>query len=232
MQLKKELTFKKAGFIMIPYELGSLREKYADASSKEALYIKKMIEDTIEVLKLCDQNEYYYADMITRNLCRIIELTEKLHVKEMREVQENTVQIEQAEPRLYGWVSKPQLRDIQFQNGEALLRAFYNHYKEPEQVDYMEISRALEAGRKELVNPTMKDYAARINTFSGPKYLGEMFTPQQMGGMDPVLFTYENIELILATFKTRDENGEIVKQRVNIRSALRRLNEFKQYTEQ
>lgn len=216
---------------MIPYELGSLREKYADASSKEALYIKKMIEDTIEVLKLCDQNEYYYADMITRNLCRIIELTEKLHVKEMREVQENTVQIEQAEPRLYGWVSKPQLRDIQYQSGEALLRAFYNHYKEPEQVDYMEISRALEAGRKELVNPTMKDYAARINTFSGPKYLGEMFTLQQMGGMDPVLFTYENIELILATFKTRDENGEIVKQRVNIRSALRRLNEFKQHAE-
>ena len=78
----------------------------------------------------------------------------------------------------------------------------------------------------------MKDYAARINTFSGPRYLGEMFTPQQMGGMDPVLFTYENIELILAIFKTRDENGEIVKQRVNIRSALRRLNEFKQYTEQ
>ena len=232
MQLKKELTFKKAGIIMIPYELGRLREKYAVASSKEALYIKKMIEDTIEVLKLCDQNEYYYADMITRNLCRIIELTEKLHVKEMREVQENTVQIEQAEPRLYGWVSKPQQRDIQFQNGEALLRAFYNHYKEPEQVDYMEISRALEAGRKELVNPTMKDYAARINTFSGPKYLGEMFTPQQMGGMDPVLFTYENIELILAIFKTRDENGEIVKQRVNIRSALRRLNEFKQHAEQ
>lgn len=212
---------------MIPYELGCLREKYAEASTKEALYIKKMIEDTIEVLKLCDQHEYYYADMITRNLCRIIEITEKLHIKEMLAVKENSIQIVQPEHHLHQWIGVTEQRGEQFPNGQELLRAFYNHYKEPEQVDYMEISSAVESGRKDLVNPTMKDYAARINTFSGPKYLGEMFTYQQMGGMDPVLFTYENIELILATFKTRDDNGQIVKQRVNIRSALRRLNEFK-----
>lgn len=212
---------------MIPYELGFLREKYADASSKEALYIKKMIDDTVELLKLCDQNEYYYADMITRNLCRIIEITEKLHIKEMREAKESSAQIAQPAHRLHEWIGMKERCGEQFRNGEELLRAFYNHYKDPGQVDYLEIGSAIESGRRDLVNPTMKDYAARINTFSGPKYLGEMFTPQQMGGMDPVLFTYENIELILATFKTRDDNGEIVKQRVNIRSALRRLNEFK-----
>lgn len=216
---------------MIPYELGLLREKYASASSKEGLYIKRMVEDTIALLNLCDRDEYSYANMITRNFCRIIEITEKLHAKEMREAKENSVQFMQKGQPLHGWISTPQLRDSQFRNGEALLCAFYNHYKEPGQVDYMEIGRALEAGRKDLVNPTMKDYAARINTFSGPKYLGEMLDPRQLDGMDPVLFTYENIELILATFKTRDENGEIVKQRVNIRSALRRLNEFKQQQE-
>ena len=58
-----------------------------------------------------------------------------------------------------------------------------------------------------------------------------MFRPEELRGMNPVLFTYENLELILATFPTRDENGQIVKQRVNIRSALRKLNEFKQYTQ-
>ena len=70
------------------------------------------------------------------------------------------------------------------------MRAFYNHYKKPEQVDYQQISTALDSGRKELVNPTMKDYVARIYTFSGPKYLGKLFDPQALGGMQPVLFTY------------------------------------------
>jgi hypothetical protein len=36
------------------------------------------------------------------------------------------------------------------------------------------------------------------------------------------------LELILAKMKTTNENGETVKQRLNIRSALRKLNEFKQ----
>lgn len=216
---------------MIPYELGRLREQYAEASSKEALYVQKMIEDTVELLKLCDQNEYYYADMITRNLCRIIEITEKLHKKEMLEIKESSVQVVPPAHHLHQWVGMTERRGKRFLNGEELLRAFYNYYKEPEQVDYTEISKALVNGQKKLVNPTMKDYVARIYTFSGPKYLGEMFDHQRWGGMDPVIFTYENIELILATFQTRDENGEIVKQRVNIRSALRRLNEFKQHAE-
>ena len=217
---------------MIPYELGRLREKYADASSKEALYLKKLIDDVVELLKLCDRDEYHYADLIARDLCRVIEVTEKLHAKELREAQENFAPLQQEEQRLHGWVSAPERRDVQFRDGYELLGAFYNHYKKPEQVDYVDVPKALERGHKDLVNPTMKDYAARIYTFSGPKYLGEMFETQLLRGMDPVLFTYENIELILAKFRTRDENGEIVKQRVNIRSALRRLNEFKQHMQQ
>ena len=214
---RKNSLLTKAGFIMIP-ELGRLREKYANASEKETLYIKKLTEDTIELLKLCDQNEYFYADQITRNLCRILEITEKLHVKE------NPAQMQQAEQRLYG---RQERRATQFRSGDELLCAFYNHYKEPEQVEYWEISGAIAEGRKDLVNPTMKDYVSRIYTFSGPKYLGKMFDPQTLDGIDPVLFTYENIELILATFKTRDDQGNIIKQNVNIRSALRKLNEFK-----
>jgi hypothetical protein len=59
-----------------------------------------------------------------------------------------------------------------------------------------------------------------------------MFDPQALTDIDPVVFTYENIERILATFKTRDDQGNIIKQNVNLRSALRKLNEFKQSQQQ
>lgn len=199
-----------------PAELERLLNQYENASTKEERYIKRLLEDTEELLALCDAKEYYYAEKIVQNLCRVLELQEK---------QRSQV----PEQRLIGWQSHP--RDSRFTSDWELAQAFYNYYKEQGQVDYLEIRKALAEGRKDLVNPTMKDYVARIYTFSGPRYLGEMFTADEIGDRNPVLFTYENIELILATFKTRDENGEIVKQRVNIRSALRKLNDFKHETE-
>ena len=45
---------------------------------------------------------------------------------------------------------------------------------------------------------------------------------------EPIVFIYNNLELIIAKMKTTDEEGKVVKQRLNIRSALRKLNEFKQ----
>lgn len=194
-------------------DLELLLEKYADATSKEEIYIKRTLEDIAKLFDVCEESEYYYADLITRNFCRVIEMMEKQRKKEM------VVAQSQAD------------RTMRFQNDRDLAQAFYNHFKEDWQVDYLEIGDAQQTGRKELVNPTMKDYVARIYTFAGKKYLGEMFRPEELGGMDPVLFTYENLELILATFQTRDAQGQIVKQRVNIRSALRKLNEFKQRQE-
>ena len=78
----------------------------------------------------------------------------------------------------------------------------------------------------------MKDYAARIKTFAySEQYLQSMIETGELGDLcvtaDPVLFTYDNIELILARFNTKDDAGQSVKQRLNIRSALRMLNEFK-----
>jgi hypothetical protein len=162
---------------------------------------------------MCDESEFYYAEVITRHFCRIINTMEKQK------------KAAPAAPQPH-----PALPDspLQYQSASDLMRAFYNHYKKPGQVNYQEIANALEQGRKDLINPTIKDYVARIYTFSGPKYLGKLFDPQVLDGVDPVLFTYENIELILATFKTRDDHGEIIKQNVNLRSALRKLNEFKQ----
>lgn len=209
-----------------PADLNLLLQKYEDVSSKEDLYIKKMLEDTVELFQLCDRNEYYYADMITRNLCRVIGVMEKQHNKDKHLPEDHCKQSTVAAQ----FVANAD-RAMRFTCDQELARAFYNHFKTPEQVDYEKIADALESGRRDLVNPTMKDYVARIYTFSGPKYLGEMFSREALGQIHPVLFTYQNIEYILATFQTRDSDGQIVKQRVNIRSALRKLNEFKQHQE-
>ncbi|MBQ8768670.1 MAG: hypothetical protein IJZ15_03345 [Oscillospiraceae bacterium] len=192
-------------------DFNSLQRKYADAKSPDDMDIKRSLDVIRRLFDMCDESEYYYAEVITRHFCRIIHTIEKKAVQNA------------PQPR-----PAPAERAPRYQSALHLMRDFYNYYRKPGHVDYQQIGNALERGRKDLVNPTIKDYVARIYTFSGPKYLGKMFDPQALDGMDPVLFTYENIERILATFKTRDDRGEILRQNVNIRSALRKLNEFKQ----
>lgn len=195
-----------------------LQQKYANAKTPEELDIKRSLDVIAKLFNMCDESEYYYAEVITRHFCRIVHTIEKQ--KPASAAQTASVTTAAAAP-----VAAAASR---YPSDRALMQAFYNHYKKPEHVDYTEIGSALESGRKDLVHPTMKDYVSRIYTFTTPKYLGKLFPPETLEGKDPVLFTYENIEWILAAFKTRDAQGEILKQNVNIRSALRKLNEFKQ----
>lgn len=194
-------------------DFNALQQKYATAKSPGDQDIKRSLDVIAKLFNMCDESEYYYAEVITRHFCRILNTIEK---------QQKTASGGAATQQI------PANPPSKYQSHQDLMRDFYNHYKSPEQVDYHEIGDALHSGKKELVNPTMKDYVARIYTFSGSKYLGKLFDNQVLSNADPVLFIYENIELILATFKTRDSNGEIIKQNVNLRSALRKLNEFKQ----
>lgn len=198
---------------MYSAEFNALQQKYANAKSPEELDIKRSLDVIAKLFKMCDESEYYYAEVITRHFCRIVNAIEKK--------QKSVSAPPQPQPALSE-------HTVRYQSAPDLMRDFYNHYKKAEQVDYREIGSALEQGKKELVNPTTRDYVARIYTFSGPKYLGKMFDAQTLAEIDPVIFTYENIERILATFKTRDDQGNIIKQNVNLRSALRKLNEFKQ----
>ena len=199
---------------MYSAEFNALQQKYANAKTPEELEIKRSLDVIAKLFKMCDESEYYYAEVITRHFCRIVNAIEKKHKKApSSDLQPQSVLTECS---------------VRYPSAEDLLREFYNYYKKPEQVDYRDIANAVAQGQNELVNPTMKDYVARICTFSGPKYLGKMFDLQAQSDVDPVLFTFENIERILATFKTRDDQGNILKQNVNLRSALRKLNDFKQ----
>ena len=189
----------------------ALQQKYANAKSGDELDIKRSLDVIAKLFQMCDESEYYYAEVITRHFCRIIHTIGKQKAPNAAPMQPSCA-----------------ARPLPYPSAEDLMRAFYNHFRLHGQVDFREIGNALAQGRKDLVNFTMKDYVARIYTFSGPKYLDQLFDPQTLGDIDPVLFVYENIELILATFKTRDAQGNIIKQNVNLRSALRKLNEFKQ----
>ena len=87
---------------------------------------------------------------------------------------------------------------------------------------------------RRTINSTIKDYAARIKTFATARpekqYLAYMDLNGLLGDLrvegDPILFTFEHIELILARFDTKAD-GQINKQKSNISSALRKLNQFK-----
>ena len=197
--------------------LEQLLRKYEDAQTKEDLYVKSTLQYIQSQLTVCNEEQRYYADMVTRNFCHIIDMMEKQQGEKRAECNGQ-------------WFAAG--RRTQYQCSQDLVSAFYDFYREGDQVQYQDIGEALEKGRKDLVNSTMKDYVARIYTFAGKRYLGQMFSLEELGNRDPVLFVYDNIERILATFRTRDAEGQIVKQRVNIRSALRKLNEFKQQTEQ
>ena len=194
-------------------DFNALQQKYASAKTPEDMDIKRSLDVIAKLFTMCDESEFYYAEVITRHFCRIINTMEKQK------------KAAPAAPQPH-----PALPDspLQYQSASDLMRAFYNHYKKPGQVNYQEIANALEQGRKDLINPTIKDYVARIYTFSGPKYLGKLFDPQVLDGVDLGGRRIIKKELILATFKTRDDRGEIIKQNVNLRSALRKLNEFKQ----
>ena len=192
-------------------DFNALRQKYATAVTTEDRDIKRSLDVIAKLFSICDESEYYYAEVITRHFCRIIHTIE-------RKKPHSTEKIPPADPKC----------PAPYESADSLLRDFYNHYKKPEQVDYSSIPDALDQDRKDLVNLTIKDYISRICTFTTAKYLGKMVDPQILSETDPILYTYDNIEWILAAFQTRNDRGEILRQNVNIRSALRKLNEFKQ----
>lgn len=123
-------------------------------------------------------------------------------------------------------------------DGEMLLGAFYNHFKDRNHIKYEEIKGydfKDDKEKKKLTNPTLIDYISRIKLFA-KVYLPEMIDAEKIvrGGDDSdddVIFIYDNIEYIIPRFdvKVTNDNGKTVtdKKRLNIRSALNKLKTFK-----
>lgn len=208
------------------WELEMLRREYAIAATDTDKLIQLELEGIIKLQNECKGQEFVFANAIASRFCQIIRM-----MKQQQEKQEV------AEPNRQNYVSyrAGQLRE---QTADQLLCGFYNRFRNETKIktgkpaDYPPIQE-LSQLKTVAANATIKDYVSRIRTFTNrylweiPRVL-EIWKEEYRSGMeDPVLFTYKYLELILASFETKDGDAQN-KQKNNIRSALRKLNEFKQ----
>lgn len=204
---------------LLPEELRDLNKEYQNAEAREERLIRLKLNEIAACYDECSAEEREFADEITKKFCEIIGILKQQHAAECQAIAEK-YELAASVPWDPDYIQSEEyngrhLTDrIQYKDPEELLNAFYNHYLDRKSTS------------------TMKDYAARIKTFAySEQYLQRMIASGELGDLcvtaDPVLFTYDNIELILARFNTKDGAGQSVKQRLNIRSALRMLNEFK-----
>jgi len=205
----------------LPQEFEELLAEYNASDNME---IKEKLNKIVACYGECSPNERVFADAIAVLFSRIVRILEK-------QKPENNISSQA--------IDSP----IPFSNGDEMRVAFYNYFRNEQKkssdkkVEYPEI-HSLEQLKGSDVNTTMRDYVARIQTFTkgylwNVPRLKEIYDKEASAGyVDPILFTYKHLELILASFETKDYslNGERVinKQKNNIRSALRKLNDFKQ----
>ena len=225
-------------------EFEQLLNEYKEATSREDKLIKHRLDSIVALYENCGVEECEFADEITLEFSRIIALLKNQYKNEIVELTKKCEALQQDQESVHTLyipaVSSEQSNT--FERDFEVLEAFYNHYLEDGQLPYYMIDGYVfenNEERKKKVNLTMWDYCNRIKTFA-KKYLFEIFPeetiPNIIHGEDaedfetyePIVFIFNNLEIILAKIKTTNENGETIKQRLNIRSALRKLNEFKQ----
>lgn len=208
-------------------ELDALITKSADATTKKDDLFLMELRSIAAILDKCGADEIYSGE-ITRRFCHLLsELKAEADIPWAPEYEQD---------HRFVTAERQQLPDC---NGEKLLCRFYNRFRNEkkgesaEQPQYPAIEQLSDLKYMEF-NITLKDYVARIRTFAN-RYLWEIPNVRKMWDEecqivygDEILFTYKHIEYFLAAFNTKQENGEPDKQKVNIRSALRRLNQFKQ----
>ena len=223
----------------------NLLREYAEPVTDEDKLIKHKLDSIVALYDSCNVEERKFADEITFEFSRIIALLKNQHRQEIMKLSQQYRELGAGGGNLSTFIPlHRQAQDDVYEYDYEVLNDFYDHFKRPgdDQLSYWQIEGyefESEEQRRALVNLTMIDYCNRIKTFA-KKYLCEIYPeesiPRIIHGEDaddyetyePIVFTYNNLELILAKMKTTNEKGETVKQRLNIRSALRKLNEFKQ----
>ena len=227
-------------------DFSNLLSEYREPVTREDKLIKHKLDSIVALYDNCSVEEREFADEITLEFSRIIALLKNQHRQELMELSQKCQELESRQKNLPSTCVPPHRQDQGdiYEYDYEVLADFYDHYKRPgdDQLSYWQIDGYQfenEEHRRALVNLTMWDYCNRIKTFA-KKYLYEIYPegsiPRIIHGEDadnyetyePIVFVYNNLELILAKMKTTNENGETIKQRLNIRSALRKLNEFKQ----
>lgn len=222
-------------------ELEVLLREYKNPSTKEDKLVLRKLEAVDALLRDCSSEEFVFANELTNEFCRLITLLREQNKKAAEAAQKQGEAV-LPEGRLTGFVTlpdaDPRRQGIPFETADGLLVDFYNTFRneqkrktEAEKRQYPEIHSLEELTLGDGVNSTVKDYVARIKTFTN-RYMYELPRVEELWvsrtrRIDPVLFTYMYIELVLAEFDTKNEDRSVNKQKSNIQSALRKLNEFK-----
>ena len=227
----------------------NLIREYAEPVTREDKLIKHKLDSIVALYDNCGVEEKQFADEITLEFSRIIALLKNQHRQELMELsQKYQKSCNRSENLSTSYIPlHRQAGDDVYEYDYEVLNDFYDHFKREgdNQLSYWQIEGyefESEEDRRAKVNLTMLDYCNRIKTFA-KKYLYEIYPensiPRIIHGeyaddyetFEPIVFIYNNIELIIAKMKTTNEEGKTIKQRLNIRSALKKMNEFKQENE-
>ena len=225
-------------------DFAKLLDEYKNATSRDEKIIKHSLDSIVSLYDACELKERDFADRITLEFSIIITLLKNQHKKAMLEVlqkyEDLKKQCENQQSTCSPIVKSE--NESSFEYDYEVLGAFYDYFKGDAPLSYWEIEGYKfnsNDERKKLVNLTIFDYVNRIKTFAN-KYLHEIYPDDviprvihpdsfdEFDTFEPIVFIYNNLELIIAKFKTTNDNGDTIKQRLNIRSALRKLNDFKQ----
>jgi len=214
-------------------ELEHLIEEYKSGTSKEDKLVLRKLEAIAVLLDDCAESEFTFAGEITAEFCRIID---KINNKMEKDISDITFSGRFSGTSNFVPFVHEKPVQMNYHSGYHLLGCFYDHFKSEHELSYFEINvykYESDEERKYLTNSTLLDYIARINTFAS-RYLYELIdvdTVRSSDVPDDIIFVYNNLEFIIPRFSTKDENGETVKKKLNIRSALKKLNRFKCETE-
>ena len=228
-------------------EFESLLEEHSNAETREDKLIKHKLDSIVALYNNCTLEEREFVDEITCEFVRIIKLLKKQHEKEMENIGEKYDNLLAQQAFVQDISHKEQSKYISnYTSDMEVLSAFYEYFKgDDRKLEYEKIGTCEfenEEDRKQKVNLTIFDYCNRIKTFAS-KYLYEIFPAEDVVNYvrcddgevrkiyGNIVFTYNNLEIILAKINTKNKDGKSVKQKVNMRSALRKLNKFKQETE-
>ncbi len=194
-------------------ELDLLIKEYKDAATNEDKLILRKLEAIAYLCADCKSDELIFANEITVEFCRLIKLLREQHRIELAKA---TSGADNFASHHEGYV--PYLSD------DELMAAFSEYLYDK----YKTTGKPTPA--------TIKDYLARINTFSTiylwdiPRIVEIWHQENEKAKQGSIQFVYKYLELILASFETKVD-GAVNKQRSNIRSALSKLNEFKREQE-
>ena len=227
-------------------DFANLLNEYKNPITREEKLIKHKLDSIVALYDNCSVEEREFADEITLEFSRIIALLKNSHRQEMLELTQECQELKNRQENASSTYIPlhRQNQNDPYEYDYEVLNDFYDHFKREgdDQLSYWQIEGFCfkdDDHRRSVVNLTMYDYCNRIKTFA-KKYLHEIYPEDSIPLVihdeyadeyetyEPIVFVYNNLELILAKMKTTDAKGVTVKQRLNIRSALRKLNEFKQ----